>query len=87
MEEGLRQRIEKTKTGIPDYIMKVRVFQELDKTIAEQTKLIKEIIEAWQYFCGKINFGSSALDAKSIDIMNKFELKQLDILKVLDSKK
>lgn len=27
--------------------------------------------EEWEYFCSKINFGASALDAKAIRIMNK----------------
>ena len=27
--------------------------------------------EEWKYFCSKINFGASFLDAKAIRIMNK----------------
>lgn len=35
-------------------------------------KEIKNIIEDWRYFCGRIDFGRSALDAKAIGIMNTF---------------
>ena len=33
----------------------------------------KSIIEDWRYFCKKVNFGQSALDAKAISFMNTFE--------------
>jgi hypothetical protein len=32
-----------------------------------------EIIEEWRYFCNKVNFGQSALDARAIRFMNEFE--------------
>jgi len=41
----------------------------------------KEIIDDWRYFCTKINFGASFLDAKAVRIMNELtsKIKKLEI--------
>lgn len=33
----------------------------------------KEFREEWDWFCGRINFGVSALDARAITFMNEIE--------------
>jgi len=37
--------------------------------------------EDWDYFCSKINFGASFLDAKAIQIMNTPIRKKIDDIK------
>lgn len=32
----------------------------------------KDFVEEWEYFCSRINFGDSALDARAIQFMNTF---------------
>lgn len=32
----------------------------------------------WDYFCSKINFGASAMDADAIRIMNELRIEELD---------
>jgi hypothetical protein len=44
------------------------------------TDLICFKVEDWKYFCSKINWGASYLDAKAIQIMNE------PIRKVLEEK-
>lgn len=39
----------------------------------------KALIDDWRYFCTKVNFGASALDAKAISIMNTFEKRIAEI--------
>lgn len=33
----------------------------------------KAFLDDWWYFCKKVNFGQSAMDAKAINFMNTFE--------------
>jgi hypothetical protein len=41
----------------------------------------KELIDEWDYFLTKINFGQSALDARAISFMNTFEKLVMEITK------
>jgi hypothetical protein len=33
----------------------------------------QKFMEEWDYFCGRVNFGFSAIDARAITFMNEFE--------------
>ena len=37
------------------------------------TEARKKFREEWDWFCGRINFGQSALDARAIQFMNEIE--------------
>ena len=45
----------------------------------EISKARKEFREEWEWFCSRINFGVSALDARAITFMNEIE-KHLDAI-------
>lgn len=39
-----------------------------------ENKKIEKIISEWRYFCSRINFADSRMDARAIQFMNEFEM-------------